>query len=426
MTIAIILFAIFLFAGLPIGFVMIISALAGVISFGGLPFVQILPNKFYAGISAYILISVPYFVLTAELMNRSKLTGLLINFSNSLFGRIPGALSHVNVAVSTLFAGITGAAVTDAIAVGKILIPEMKKEGYHADYSAAITASAAIIGPIIPPSVIMIVYAATLQNVTVIKLFAAGLIPGLLMALLLLLISVWRSVQRGYIGHEKIVLRKIVLTGAKSLPAFSVPVVIVGGILSGLATVTEASVLGAFITIVLGTLVYRSLGWSAIWESIKETITFSGVVFLLLGAATMLGWYVTRSGLTAYVATLIAGISSNVTIEILVVDLVLVIIGMFIDVVPAIVVAAPILAPPLIHIGLSPLHVAIAMLLALNLGNITPPVGMTLMTTSKISGVPYESAIKEVIPFFLSQIIVVVVISIFPEIILWFPHLIGL
>lgn len=425
MTAAGIVFALLLLTGLPIGFGMVAAGLAGAVSFGGWPFLQILPDEFYAGVSGFVLIAIPYFILTAELMNRSGLTERLIAFSNSLFGRIPGALSHVNIMVSMLFAGITGAAVTDAVAIGKTLIPAMKKEGYGGDYSAAVTACASIIGPIIPPSIIMIVYATTLRDISVMSLFAAGLVPGVVMAVFLLVASGWMSWRRGYASHERVRLSRVLVTGIRALPAFGVPIVIIGGILSGITTVTEAAVLGALLTLVLGAFVYRSLTWRGVWESLVATVAFSGVVFLLLGAATLLGWYVTRSGITASAAHVILAISPNPTIEILVVDVFLIILGMFIDVLPAVVVAGPVLVPAMEHVGFGPLHFAMVMLLALNLGNITPPVGMTLMTTTRIANVSYESAIKESLPFLLSQVAVVVLVSLIPGIVVWFPHLIG-
>lgn len=425
MTAAAIAFAVLLLTGLPIGFGMVAAGLSGAVSFGGWSFLQILPDEFYTGVSGFVLIAIPYFIFTAELMNRSGLTGRLIAFSNSMFGRIPGALSHVNIMVSLLFAGITGAAVTDAVAIGKTLIPAMKKEGYGGDYSAAVTACASIVGPIVPPSIIMIVYATTMRNISVMALFAAGLVPGLLMAGFLLLTSAVVSWKRGYTSHEQVRVGRIIVTGFQALPAFGVPIVIIGGILSGITTVTEAAVLGAFLTLLLGVFVYRSLTWRAIWDSLVATVSFSGVVFLLLGAATLLGWYVTRSGLTASAANVILSISHSSTVEILVVDVFLVIMGMFIDVLPAVVVAGPVLVPAMEHLGFAPLHFAMVMLLALNIGNITPPVGMTLMTTTKIANVSYESAVRESLPFLISQLAVVVLVSLAPEIILWFPRMIG-
>ncbi len=425
MTAAFSLFLIFSVIGLPIALVMVIAGLAGAFTVGGIDFFEIIADRFYSGVSGFVLIAVPYFVFTAELMNRAKLTHRLVAFANSLFGRVPGALSHVNITVSVFFAGITGAAVTDTVAIGKTLIPAMKREGYDADYCAAVTACSSIIGPIIPPSIIMIVYAATLRNLSVIALFAAGLIPGLMMAAALLVASTWISSRRGYARHEAISLARIWHTGLAAFAALLTPVVILGGILTGTTTVTEAAALGAVYTLFLGLLGYKTLSKRDIWEALIATVVFSGVVFFLLGASTVLGWYVTRSGIARDAAEAITLVSNDPLVQILLVDLLLIAIGMFIDVLPAIVVAAPVLAPAMIQLGFDPLHFGMVMLLALNLGNITPPVGMTLMTASRIAGVSYESAIKQSLPFLLSHLVVLAIASASPALVLWFPRLIG-
>ena len=425
MTAALGIFAVLALAGLPIALVMVASGLAGAYTIGGIDFFEIIADRFYAGVAGFVLIAVPYFIFTAELMNRAGLTDRLVAFSNSLFGRVPGALSHVNVTVSVIFAGLTGAAVTDTVAIGRILIPAMKREGYDADYSAAVTACSSIIGPIIPPSIIMIVYAATLRNVSIIGLFAAGLIPGLMMAGALLIASGWISWRRGYARHEAVRLGRILRTGASAFLAMLIPILILGGILRGLTTVTEAAAIGAAYTLALGGLVYRSLGCREVWEALVSTVSFSGIVFFLLGASTVLGWFVTRSGLAREAAEAIAVVSTDPVVQILAVCLLLIVLGMFIDVLPAIVVAAPVLAPALIQLGFHPLHVGMVILLALNIGNITPPVGMTLMTASKIAKVTYESAIRQSLPFLVSHLVVLVIASTSPELVLWFPRLIG-
>jgi tripartite ATP-independent transporter DctM subunit len=422
---ALAVFLVFALTGLPIALVMVVAGLTGAVTIGGIDYLEIIADRFYAGVSGFVLIAVPYFIFTAELMNRAGLTDRLVAFANSLFGRVPGALSHVNITVSVFFAGITGAAITDTVAIGKILIPAMRREGYDADYSAAVTACSSIIGPIIPPSIIMIVYAATLRNVSIIALFAAGLIPGLMMAVALLFASGWISWRRGYARHEAIRLSRIGRTGLSAFAAIFTPVLILGGILTGFTTVTEAAAIGAVYTLALGLFGYRSLGWRDISEALVATVIFSGVVFFLLGASTVLGWFVTRSGIAREAAEIIATVSTDPLIQILAVDLLLIGLGMFIDVLPAIVVAAPVLAPALIQLDFHPLHVGLVILLALNLGNITPPVGMTIMTAARIANVTYESAIRQSLPFMLSHLVVLVIASAFPALVLWFPRLIG-
>jgi len=423
-TPALLVFAVLLLAGMPIAVVMVMSGLAGAYSIGGFGFLEIIADRMYSGVAGYVLISVPYFIFTAELMNHAGLTERLIRFNNALFGRVRGALSHVNITVSVFFAGLTGAAITDTVAIGKILIPAMKKQGYHADYSAAVTACSSIIGPIIPPSIVMVVYASILRDLSVLDLFAAGIVPGLLMAVALLVASVIIAVRRSYPRQEEPWRLAVVLrTFLPTIPALLVPVIILGGILSGSTTVTEASAFGAVYALAVGALGYRTLTLAKIIDALMTTIRFSGVVFFLLAASTVLGWFVTRSGIARDAASLITHVSDLWWVQILLVDALIILLGTVLDVLPAMVVSAPVLVPAMIALGFDPLHFAIVMILGLNVANITPPVGMTLMTAAKIADVSYESAIRESFPFFLSHLAVIVLVSLVPGVALWLPQL---
>ena len=424
MTAALLVFAVLLLAGMPIAVVMVMSGLAGVYTIGGFGFLAILADQMYSGVAGYILIAIPYFIFTAELMNHAGLTERLIHFNNALFGRVRGALSHVNITVSLFFAGLTGAAITDTIAIGKILIPAMKKQGYDAAYSAAVTASSSIIGPIIPPSIVMVVYASILRDVSVLELFAGGILPGLMMTGSLLVASAFLCWRRGYPRSDQpwslgIVLRSFLPT----LPALLVPVIILGGILSGATTVTEASAFGAAYALAIGALGYRTLTARKIVEALITTVRFSGVVFFLLAASTVLGWFVTRSGVARDAAELIASVSGVPMMQLLLVIALILLLGTLLDVLPALVVAGPVLVPAMVSLGFDPLHVAIVMILTLNVANITPPVGMTLMTAARIAEVPYERAIMETIPFFLSHLATILLVAFFPAIALWLPSL---
>ncbi len=416
-------FVVLLIIGVPIALVMVFSGLAGAVSLGGFAFLEILPDRMFSGVGGFLLMAVPYFIFTAELMNRAGLTQRLIDFNNALLGRVRGALSHVNITTSLFFAGLTGAAITDTVAVGKLMIPAMKKEGYPADYSAAVTACSSVIGPIIPPSVVMVVYASILQNISVISLFIAGIVPGLLLVGALLSVSVWLSWTRKFPVHGDGGIGLAAKAFLPTLPALLVPVIILGGIISGLSTVTEASAFAAVYTIVIGAAIYRRLSLQTIWAALLTTVRLSGVVFFLLGASTVLGWFVTRSGITRDAAELIAGFSSNPLLQILLVDVLLLLIGTAVDVLPALVIVAPVLVPAMVQLGFDPLHFAMVMILTLNVGNVTPPVGMTLMTAAQIAKVSYESAIRASLPFYLSFIAVIVIVSVWPQVVLWLPAL---
>lgn len=416
-------FVFLLLIGTPIALVMVMSGLGGAMQLGGVNFLGIIAERMFSGVSGYLLMAVPYFIFTAELMNHAGLTERLIAFNNALLGRVRGALSHVNIAVSLFFSGLTGAAITDTVAVGKILIPAMKREGYTPAYAAAVTACSSIIGPIIPPSVVMVVYASILPNISVLELFAAGILPGLLMTGALLVASGIMAWWCGFPRHGDSSLKAAARAFLPTVPALLVPLIILGGILGGLSTVTEASAFAAVYTILLGFFLYRSLSWRKLWQALVTTVQFSGVVFFLLAASTVLGWFVTRSGVAREAASMIAAVSGDPTVQILLVNGLLIVLGMVLDVLPALVVVGPVLVPAMIQLGFDPLHFAIVMILTLNLANITPPVGMTLMTASKIAGVAYEKAIVASVPFYLSHLAVILIVSLWPGFILWLPGL---
>lgn len=425
MSFAIVAFLVVLLIGAPVAVVMAISGVAGVYSLGGERMVGIIAGRMFSGVSGYMLIAVPYFIFTAELMNQGGLTQKLITFNNALLGRVRGALSHVNVTVSLFFAGLTGAAITDTVAIGKIMIPEMKKQGYDAEYAAAITACSSIIGPIIPPSVVMVVYATLLRDISVIDLFAGGIIPGVLMTVALLIVSIVLSWLRGYPKQGATPFKVAILAFLSALPALLVPLIILGGILSGMTTITEASGFAAVYTIAIGFVFYRNLTLRKLWEALVTTVRFSGVVFFLLATSAVLGWFVTRSGIARDAAELITTLSDVAFVQIMLVCLLLIIIGTVMDVLPALVVIGPVVVPAMVSLGFDPLHFAIVMIVTLNIANVTPPVGMTLMTAARIAQVPYERAIVASLPFYVAFISVVVLLALFPALSTWIPSLLD-
>ncbi|GKW50482.1 TRAP transporter large permease [Halomonas sp. NCCP-2165] len=425
MTPAILAFVVLLLIGAPVAIVMAMSGLVGGFTLGGERMLGIIADRMFSGVSGFLLIAVPYFIFTAELMNQGGLTQKLIAFNNALFGRVRGALSHVNISVSVFFAGLTGAAITDTVAIGKIMIPEMKQQGYDAEYAAAITACSSIIGPIIPPSVVMVVYATLLRDISVIDLFAGGIIPGLLMALALLLVSFFLAWKRGYPKQAPTPFKLAVGAFLVALPAMVVPLIILGGILSGLTTITEASGFAAVYAIVIGLVFYRNLTWQKVWQALVVTVRFSGVVFFLLATSAVLGWFVTRSGIAREAAGLITTFSDSAFLQLMLVCLLLILIGTVMDVLPALVVVAPVLVPAMIQLGFDPLHFAILMIVVLNVSNVTPPVGMTLMTAARIANVPYERAIIASLPFYTAYLAVIVLLAAFPALSTWIPSLLG-
>lgn len=414
-----------LLIGVPIGYLLGIVSMGGLLEMGGWPYLHIVAARFYSGTENFLLIAIPFFILAAELMNRAGLTQRLVRFVGVLIGHYPGGLSHVNIGASILFAGMSGAAVTDTVALGKILIPAMKREGYSAAYSAAVTAASAIVGPIIPPSVTMIVYAYITQ-MSVGALFSAGVVPGLLMGGLLLAVSWLLAVRRGYPRRERRAgLREVLEATRGALLALIIPIIILGSILGGIATVTESAAVAVGYTFLVGMFVLRTLRWSDLIPAAVNTAKLSGVIFLLLGTAHIFGWYLTRQGVPRLMSELVFGITDNPLLMLLMVNVFLLVIGMFMDILPAVLILTPVLAPAAVEAGIDPLHFALVMLVNLNIGMITPPFGMTLLTSARIAETSYDRTILAVWPFLIAELVTLLLITYIPVLTLAVPTWFG-
>jgi len=426
MKILIVVFSFFILViGTPIGYLLGVISVAGLLEMGGWPFLRIIASRFFSGTENFILITVPFFILAAELMNRSEMTERLVNFVKVLIGRYRGGLSHVNIGASILFAGMSGAAVTDTVAIGNILIPMMKRDGYTPQYSAAVTASSAIVGPIIPPSVTMIVYG-YITHMSVAALFSAGVIPGLLMGGLLLLVSGILAVRYKYPRREeRATLKEIILAWWSALLALMVPVIILGSILAGIATVTESSAVAVGYAFIVGMLIFRTLKLTDLIPACIYTAKLTGVIFLILATAHTFGWYITRVGIPADVVQFIFTVTDNPILILLMINIFLLIIGMFMDILPAVLILTPVLAPAANQAGVDPLHFALIMLVNLNIGMITPPFGMTLITTARIARTSYDSVIIAVWPFLVAELAALGLITYIPWLVLSVPRMLG-
>lgn len=412
--------------GIPIGYWLGIVSIPGIWEMGGWPFMRILATRYHSAVEEFLLIAVPFFIFSGELMNRAGLTDRLIRWVNQLLGHFAGGLSHVTIGASIIFAGMTGAAVTDCVAIGNILIPGMKREGYPAPYAAAVTAAASIIGPIIPPSIIMIVYG-HLTGLSVITLFSAGFIPGLLMGVCLLAISAYLSVRNKFPKREKRASFTEILheTGHAAL-ALLTPAIILGSALSGVATVTESAAVAVGYVIFVGMFVFKTLKLKDLIPAALYTAKLTGVVFLLLATANIFGWYVTRLGIPDHVNNAIHAFTSNPYTILFLVNVFLVFVGMIMDILPATMILIPVLAPAVIKAGVDPLHFALVFMVNLNIGMITPPYGMTLLTATRIAGCTYDATIKAIIPFLAAELTTLALITYFPWLILVLPKAFGL
>jgi tripartite ATP-independent transporter DctM subunit len=420
-----VLMIVILVMGVPLGYMLGIVSLAGLAEMGGWSFLRIIATRFHSGVESFLLIAIPFFILAAMIMNRSGLTDRLIRFVNLLIGHYPGGLSHVNIGGSIIFAGMTGAAVTDTVAIGNLLIPAMKREGYTPEFSAAVTAASSIVGPIIPPSITMIVYS-YITGISVGSLFSAGFLPGLLMGGLLLVVSAVISLRRRYPRRDKRAdFKEVLAAGKDAFLALIVPFIILGSILTGVATVTESAAVAVAYAFVVGKFVFRTLKIKDLIPAALYTAKLTGVIFLLLATAHIFGWYITRVGVPATVSKLILGLTTNKILILALINIFLLIVGMVMDILPAVLILAPVLGPTMVQAGIDPLHFALIMLVNLNIGMITPPYGMTLLTSARIADCSYDKSIAAVVPFLIAELVALGIITYIPWFVMALPRALG-
>jgi tripartite ATP-independent transporter DctM subunit len=424
MNVIIFIFIGTLLIGIPIAFVLGCSALYYFLFIGNIP-LDMIGQKLYSGCDNFVLLAIPFFILAGELMNRSKITDSLVNFAKLLVGRIPGALAQVTVVCSIFFAGITGSGVADVAALGSVLIPAMKKEGYTADYAAAITVAGSVIGPIIPPSIIMVVYSMT-TGASVGALFAAGFIPGLAIGLSLMILSYIFAVRNNHPRRtERIPFPVAVVTVRKSLIALMCPVVLVGGIFSGRFTPTEAAAISCFYAIIAGAFLLRTLTFKDIIACFVKAAVSSSVILLIISTAGLFSQIMALEHLPRTIANIILGITENKYVFLLLVNILLLFMGMIMETSASVILLAPILLPIAIQLGINPLHFALVMLVNLNIGLITPPVGVCLFAASPIAGISIERISKAVFPFICAEIIALMLLTYIPELVLVVPRMMG-
>ncbi|PID57275.1 C4-dicarboxylate ABC transporter permease [candidate division KSB3 bacterium] len=424
MTILITIFIVTMAMGIPIAFVFGISSIVYFLFLSNMPLTMI-GLQLYNGVDSFVLLAIPFFILAGQLMNRTGITKDLVEFVQVLVGRLPGALAQVNIVVSILFAGLTGAAVADTAAIGSILIPAMKKEGYAASYSAAVTTASSIIGPIIPPSIIMVIYG-TITGESIGALFMGGFIPGVLIGVgLMILASVYAIREHHPRRTESIPRHEIWRRTKSALVGIIMPVIIIGGILTGQFTATEAASLACGYALLVGLLLYRSLTVKDILESLLEAAVVSSVILLIISTAKLFGMILTIERIPTQIAQIMMSVTENKIIFLLLVNVFLLFMGMIMETGANIILLAPILLPLAVKYGVHPLHFALIMIVNVNIGLTTPPLGVCLFTAAPIAKTSYESIAIKVLPFVAMEILVLLVITYIPDLVLIVPKLTG-
>jgi C4-dicarboxylate transporter DctM subunit len=416
---------VYLAIGVPVAFALGLSTVTALVLSDAYPMLALLKETF-TGVDSFPLMAVPFFILAAELMSGGSLTEVLLKFAGQFVGHKRGGLGYTNVVSLTFFSGISGSALADAAGPGSMLIRMMDKAGYGRPYAAALTASTAIVGPIIPPSIIMIIYALADDNVSVGALFIAGLIPGVLIAAAMCLVNYHVSKQRNYKGDGQLPTgAEILSTTWKALPAILLPVLILGGMRAGWFTPTEASVVAVFYALICGKYVYRTLEWKAVPDILSRSALLTASVLLIIGTSASFAWILTIEGMPQTVAGWISGMNLSVWGFLIVINVFLLIFGIFIEPLPGVMVLVPILAPVAAKLGVDPIHFAMIVIYNLTLGMITPPVGGLLFVTSNVSKVPLSDLTRELKPFLWAHGAVLVLLTFVPALSNWLPHVMG-
>ncbi len=413
-------FLVGLIIGLPIVMTLALSSLCYLL-FVDIPIV-VMPQKMFAGIDVFVLMAIPGFILVGNLMNVAGITQRIIRFANALVGWIRGGLGLTNVAASMLFGGISGTAVADAASIGSVMIPGMKKAGYPADFSAAVTAASSTVGPMIPPSLPMIIVG-SLSGISVGKMFIAGAIPGILLGLAMMITTYIIAVRRGF-GFQK--WQGFGELGSAFLSAFwalAMTALILAGLLGGLITPTETAVVASVYACVVGVFFYRELTFKAIPKIIIDSAISSAAILSLVGFANVFGWILVSEDIPQMIAENILAFTDNKYIIILLINILLLFIGMFMETIAALIILFVPLLALAAGVGIDPLHFATFAVLNLMIGLTTPPMGVCLFICANIAKIPFTSVVRAITPFLISNIIVLLLVSYIPELSTWLPSI---
>jgi tripartite ATP-independent transporter DctM subunit len=413
-------FILLIFLGVPVAFSLGLSSLL-YLFLTDIP-LTIIPQKMFSGLNSFVLLCIPGFILAGNLMNAGGITDRIIQFANNLFGHIRGGLGLANVGSSMGFAGISGTALADTASIGAILIPAMKKEGYGSGFSAAVTASSSTVGPIIPPSLPMIIVG-TLASVSIGDLFLAGAVPGIMLGLGLMIPTYIISVKRNYPKGERKSLKEIFESFMGAFWALLMTFIIMWGILGGYFTPTEASIVSVLYALVIGIFVYKELPFKKIPGIMLSTMRSTASIMLLVGFANLFGWIMVSEQIPQMVADGILGISDNPIVVILLINLLLLFVGTFMETIAALVILFPVLLPVAMSVGMDPVQFGVMMVLNLVIGLVTPPVGVCLFVASQIGKVSIGKTAKELIPFIGVSLAVLMLVAFVPQVSLYLPSL---
>ena len=415
-------FFVFLAMGVPVAVALGGSSLIYVLASGSVPDFVVL-HRMVNGIDSFPLLAIPFFILAGNLMNSAGITNRIFAFARAMVGWMRGGLGHVNVGASVVFAGMSGAAVADAGGLGTIEVKAMRDAGYDRGFAVGVTAASSTIGPIIPPSLPMVIYG-VMASASIGQLFAAGFIPGLLMAVSLMVMIAWYARVRNYPRDAAFDLCVLWRAFQGAFLSLMTPIIIVGGILSGMVTPTEAAIAAVFWALILGVVVYRTLNFSRLVRVSIETIETTASILLIVAAASIFAWILTSNRVTEHFADFILTLSDNPIIILLLLNLIILIAGCFLETIAAITILVPVLLPVAVKLGVDPVHFGVIMVLNLMIGLLTPPIGMVLYVLAKVTNTPFEVCVRSTMPFLVPLVVVLMLVTFFPAISMWLPTLV--
>lgn len=417
------IFLVLMIIGVPIAFVIGIVALIGIIGIEYIP-VATVPMKMVNGLDSFVLLAVPLFILAANLMNSGKISEKLINLALAIVGPIRGGLAHANVLVSMMFAGVSGAAQADTAGVGKILIPSMLRKGYDKETAVGVTAASSTIGVVIPPSIPMIIFAG-LTNASIGALFLGGIIPGVLIGLGMMTFIYILAVKRNYPRDARVEFKAFLKMLKEAIPALLTPIIIIGGIITGFFTATEAAAIASLYTAVVCMFYYKTLKWKDFPKILFDTLALSSLSLFALAAAGALGELMSYYQLGSMAQEFFANNVGAEWLFILIIIVFFLFIGTFMDAIPAMILFVPVILPTAIEFGIDPIHLGLIVVITLAVGLITPPYGLCLLLAAKIGNMSVERSFVAVIPYIVIVLVVLFFIAFFPDIAFYIPKLIN-
>lgn len=406
--------AVLLFLGIPVGFTLIIAALLYFVM-GDWNLVYASGAQLISGINNFTLLAIPFFILTGSLMNSSGITDRIFNFAGSLVGHVPGGVGHVNITASLMFSGMSGSSLADAGGLGQLEIKSMRKAGYDDDFNGGLTAASAILSGIIPPSLNMIIYA-SIANVSVASMFIAGLVPGILVALSLFVMTFIIAKKRDYQVLERANLKVIGQHFLKSFWALLTPIIIIVGIFSGYFTPTEAAVVSTVYALFLGFFVYKELTLKKMYENLVDSLKMTGVVVLMLAAVEFFGQFIAREQVAIKLADAFLGITETPIFLLMLISLLLIVLGTFVEALALLVLVVPVLIPVVTSVGIDPIFFGAFVILNLMIGILTPPMGMALFVVSRVGDIPVGTMYRGILPFLIPLVVVMLALIFIPEI----------